>query len=91
MTNNNNYEKKNFRALIESDGIGRVDDRLNIIDAFLDTEDHVTLEEFISLLRERGFEYDSDFGLIRVSPKRRPLKGNHRDMSTDISASITTI
>ena len=50
MTNNNNYEKKNFRALIESDGIGRVDDRLNIIDAFLDTEDHVTLEEFIFTL-----------------------------------------
>ncbi len=61
MTNNNSYEKKNFRTLIESDGIGRVEDRLNIIDAFLDTEDHVTLEEFISLLRDRGFEYDSDF------------------------------
>ncbi len=58
---NNKYEKNNFRALIESDDIGRVEERLNIVDTFLDTEEHVTLEDLMTLLRERGFEYDSNF------------------------------
>lgn len=61
MANDKYFEKRNFRALIESDNIGRVEDRLNIIDTFLNTDKHVTLEEFIKLLREKGFEYDSDF------------------------------
>jgi Fur family ferric uptake transcriptional regulator len=61
MGNDNKFEKRNFRALIESDNIGRVEDRLKIIDTFLNTEEHVTLEDFMVLLRERGFEYDSDF------------------------------
>ena len=61
MINDNNHEKKNFRSLIESDDIGRVEDRLNIIDAFLKTEEHVTLEDLMSLLRERGYNYDPDF------------------------------
>jgi Fur family ferric uptake transcriptional regulator len=61
MGNDKTFEKNNFRALIESDHIGRVEDRLNIVDTFLNTEEHVTLEEFIQLLREKGFEYDSDF------------------------------
>lgn len=61
MINSNNYEKENFRSLIESDNIGRVEDRLNIIDAFLGTEEHVTLEDLISLLKERGYDYERDF------------------------------
>ena len=38
MENDNQYEKRNFRTLIEGDDIGRVEDRLNIMDTFLGTE-----------------------------------------------------
>lgn len=61
MRNDNSYEKRNFRALIESDNIGRIEDRLRIIDVFMNTEEHVTLEDLMQLLRDKGYEYDSDF------------------------------
>ena len=61
MENENQYEKRNFRTLIEGDDIGRVEDRLNIMDTFLGTEEHVTLEDLMRLLRNRGLEYDVDF------------------------------
>lgn len=54
-------ERINFKALVEADGSDRLQDRLNIIDVFLDTEDHITLEEMIRLLKEKGYEYDPDF------------------------------
>jgi len=58
---NNQFEKENFRALIEPDGLQDTDMRLNIIDVFLDSEDHVTLEELMQRLRARGYDYDLDF------------------------------
>ncbi|MBN1847865.1 MAG: transcriptional repressor [Deltaproteobacteria bacterium] len=61
MINDNYLEKENFKTLIESDDIGRVEDRLNVIDTFLSTEEHVTLEEFMGLLKDRGFDYEPDF------------------------------
>lgn len=61
MADNGHNEIKNFRSLIESDDIGKIEDRLNIIDTFLNTEEHVTLEDFMTLLRERGYDYDPDF------------------------------
>jgi Fur family ferric uptake transcriptional regulator len=61
MIKDNNYEKANFRSLIEDDEIGNVEERLNVIDTFLSTEEHVTLEEMVALLRERGYEYDPAF------------------------------
>jgi Fur family ferric uptake transcriptional regulator len=61
MINNGRLEKSNFRSLIENDDIGKVEERLNVIDTFLDTEEHVTLEDMMRLLRERGFDYDADF------------------------------
>ena len=61
MINDNHFEKENFRTFIESDDIGRVDDRLQIIDTFLNTEGHVTLEEFMTLLKDRGYDYDTEF------------------------------
>jgi Fur family ferric uptake transcriptional regulator len=61
MLNNGHFEKTNFRSLIENDDIGKVEERLNVIDTFLDTEEHVTLEDMMRLLRERGFDYDADF------------------------------
>jgi Fur family ferric uptake transcriptional regulator len=61
MTNEYYNERSNFKALIEPDGNDRLQERLNIIDAFLDTEDHITLEELFHLLRDRGFHYDPEF------------------------------
>ncbi|MBN1832132.1 MAG: transcriptional repressor [Deltaproteobacteria bacterium] len=61
MINDSHFEKKNFRSLIESDEIGNVEERLNVIDAFLNTEEHVTLEEMMQLLKDRGFDYETEF------------------------------
>jgi len=68
MINDSDNEKENFRSLIESDDIGRVEDRLNIVDTFLKTEEHVTLEDLMSLLRERGYDYNPDF--VRICMNR---------------------
>ena len=61
MLKDHQSEKANFRSLIEEDGIGRVEDRLNIIDAFLEKENHLTLEELMDILKERGHDYSPDF------------------------------
>lgn len=61
MINDNYYEKTNFRTLIENDDIGKVEERLNIIEVFLGIEEHVTLEEMVQLLKERGCDYDLEF------------------------------
>jgi len=58
---NNQAEKANFRSLLESDGTGRLEERLNIIDAFLSTEKHITFEDLLSILRGKGYDYDPDF------------------------------
>lgn len=59
--NNKQFEKSNFRSLIEDDSVGRIEDRLNIIDTFLSTEEHVTLDEMMHMLRDRGYDYDAEF------------------------------
>ena len=68
MENNNYFEKLNFKALIEADGNDRLQDRLNIIDAFMGTEEHITLEQMYRLLREKGYDYDPEF--VRQCMKR---------------------
>jgi Fur family ferric uptake transcriptional regulator len=61
MMNDNYFEKTNFRTLIENDDIGQVEERLNIIEFFLSIEEHVTLEEMVQLLKDRGYDYDLEF------------------------------
>lgn len=61
MKTNNYSEKENFRTLIENDNVGNTEERLNVIDAFLDIEEHVTLEELMNFLKERGLDYEPDF------------------------------
>ncbi|MBW1797956.1 MAG: transcriptional repressor [Deltaproteobacteria bacterium] len=61
MENNNHFETGNFKLLVQADGNDRVQDRLNIIDVFLDTEEHVTLEQMYQLLRKKGYDYDPEF------------------------------
>jgi Fur family transcriptional regulator, ferric uptake regulator len=61
MTHPNDLEKANFKALIEEDGTDRVQERLDIIDVFLGTEAHITLEEMVHLLKEKGYAFDPVF------------------------------
>ncbi|MFH1628409.1 MAG: transcriptional repressor, partial [Pseudomonadota bacterium] len=61
MIKDNQFEKASFRSLIEHDAVGRIEDRLNIIDVFLDTEGHVTLEDLMQFLRDRGYDYEPEF------------------------------
>ena len=61
MKNNEFFEKTNFLSLIEADGADRLQDKLNVIDIFLSTEEHITLEEMLILLREKGYDFDSGF------------------------------
>ena len=61
MLNQHQLEKDNFRALIENDSIGNVEERLNVIDAFLEVEEHIALEDLKKLLKEKGYDYDIDF------------------------------
>ena len=61
MKNNNYIEKLNFKALVETDGSDRIQDRLNIVDAFLDSEEHVTIEQMYRYLRKKGYDYDAEF------------------------------
>ena len=61
MKNNNYFEKANFRSLIETDGKDRMQDRLDVIDVFLGTEEHITLDEMFDLLMEKGHDFDPVF------------------------------
>ena len=61
MTHNNYLEKANFRALIEGDGKDRAQEKLDVIDVFLGTEAHITLEELLRLLKEKGHDFDPVF------------------------------
>jgi len=61
MKKSDYIEKANFRALIEADGKDRIQDRLNIIGVFLGTEEHITLEEMLDLLREEDYDFEPRF------------------------------
>ena len=54
-------EKRQFFRLFENEGIDRIDERMAILSAFLDVERHVTFEELLGLLREKGVDPDPDF------------------------------
>jgi Fur family transcriptional regulator, ferric uptake regulator len=84
------FEKANFRALLESITLDRVQERLEILDVFLDTEDHVTVDELLSLLNAKGFRLERDFvrrsmdGMVdlgfaqREAFKDQPIRYEHR-------------
>ena len=61
MEQANHLDRANFKALIETDGNDRIQDRLNVIDVFLSTEDHITLDSLYELLQKQGYDYDREF------------------------------
>jgi Fur family ferric uptake transcriptional regulator len=54
-------EKEQFIKLFKHEYIDRFEDRFLILETFLSTERHVTIEELITLLREKGYSFEPEF------------------------------
>ena len=54
-------EKENFKSLLLEIGADRIEDRLNIIDVFLNTEGHISIDELCEILKKKGYFYDKEF------------------------------
>lgn len=54
-------EKEQFKKLFKQDRIDRFKDRLAVLEAFLRTEHHVTLQELVALVKDQGRSLDVDF------------------------------
>ncbi|MBW1893881.1 MAG: transcriptional repressor [Deltaproteobacteria bacterium] len=54
-------EKKQFKNLLNQEGIDSVEKRFQVLEAFLVTESHMTVDELVSLLNKNGIILDSDF------------------------------
>ena len=50
-----------FKVIFEQEGLGRIDERLAILEAFLGTEDHVTAAELSIVLKEQGSTFPEEF------------------------------
>lgn len=54
-------EKTHFKKLFQQEDIDRFEDRFRILEVFLQTEKHVTLDEFLELLRQSDYGFERDF------------------------------
>lgn len=61
MHNRHEQEKKQFIRLFKEQGLDRFDQRVQVLEAFLKLEDHVTLQEISSQLKADGIRLDDDF------------------------------
>jgi Fur family ferric uptake transcriptional regulator len=61
MTAIHNQEKEQFKKLFRQDHIDRFEDRFMILETFLQTENHLSLDEIRSLLEEKGISYTPAF------------------------------
>jgi Fur family ferric uptake transcriptional regulator len=50
-----------FKVIFEQEGIDRIDERLRILDVFLDLEDHPTAAELTSVLKGKRLDFSEDF------------------------------
>ena len=60
MTQIHKQEKEQFKKLFSENLLDRFEDRYTILDAFLRTEQHVTVSELTELLGDRGHSFESD-------------------------------
>lgn len=56
-------EKKQFKELFKQEQIGNFEDRFKVLETFLQTEKHVTVDELVFLLAENGWKLDPEFVL----------------------------
>ncbi len=54
-------EKENFKTLLLETGRKSVDDKLHIIEVFLETEDHISIDQLHKLLKDKGYGYKKNF------------------------------
>ena len=54
-------EKEHFKKLFKQEHIDRFEERFRILEIFLQTEEHLTIQEFNTLLIEQGADYSIDF------------------------------
>ena len=54
-------EKQQFKKLFKQEHIDDFEDRFKVLEAFLQTEKHVTVDELVQLLEQNGWKLDPDF------------------------------
>jgi Fur family transcriptional regulator, ferric uptake regulator len=56
-----NQEKEQFKKLFKQEQIDRFEDRFKILEVFLNSEKHMTIDEMAALLVKRGWDLDPEF------------------------------
>ena len=54
-------EKEQLKKLFHQEQIDRFEDRYNILEAFLQKEQHITTGELVQVLNDTGYDYSRDF------------------------------
>lgn len=54
-------EKEQFKKLFKQEQIDCFEDRFKVLEVFLQTEKHVTIDEMVGLLEKNGWSLDSEF------------------------------
>ena len=54
-------EKKQFKKLFKQEQIDNFEDRFKVLEVFLQTERHVTIEDMVALLKRNGWSLDVEF------------------------------
>ncbi len=55
------YEKKQFEKLFKEENIDNFEDRFQILETFLQTEQHVTIAELVGYLKEKKIDLSPEF------------------------------
>jgi len=61
MKHIHSQEKQQFKKLFKQEYIDVFEDRFNILEVFLQTEKHLTIDELIKLLKENGYNFEPEF------------------------------
>jgi Fur family ferric uptake transcriptional regulator len=54
-------EKEQFKKLFKQEKIDHFEDRFKILEVFLQTENHVTIDEMVGLLKQNGWSLEPEF------------------------------
>ena len=61
MKQTHNREKQQFKKLFKQEHIDHIEDRFKILEVFLGTEQHVTVDELVQLLNKHSYSFTPDF------------------------------
>ena len=61
MTHIHQREKEQFKTLFKQEHIDNIDDRYAVLEVFLQTESHVSVEMLHELLKEKGYDFSPGF------------------------------